>query len=94
MAPGAPAAIMTGRSIEMISGILGVLKAGGNYLPINPDAPVERIKYMLRDCRCSAALSDNKSISKIKSEIKFAGVIRITSYNVCYTKLLRKSRIR
>jgi amino acid adenylation domain-containing protein/non-ribosomal peptide synthase protein (TIGR01720 family) len=75
MAPGAPAAIMTGRSIEMISGILGVLKAGGNYLPINPDAPVERIKYMLRDCRCSAALSDNKSISKIKSEIKFAGVI-------------------
>ncbi|MFC2146114.1 amino acid adenylation domain-containing protein, partial [Acidobacteriota bacterium] len=41
--------IMINRSIEMIVGILGVLKAGGAYLPIDPGFPEERIKYMLKD---------------------------------------------
>ncbi|MCG8620153.1 MAG: amino acid adenylation domain-containing protein, partial [Desulfobacterales bacterium] len=37
------------RSPEMITGILGVLKAGGAYLPIDPDTPAERQAYMLAD---------------------------------------------
>ncbi|MCU0288184.1 MAG: amino acid adenylation domain-containing protein, partial [Acidobacteria bacterium] len=42
-------AIKIERSIEMIIGILGILKSGGAYLPIDPGYPVERINYMLRD---------------------------------------------
>src|SRR5690606_10754061 len=41
--------IMVERSIEMIVGIMAVLKAGGAYLPIDPLYPAERIKYMLAD---------------------------------------------
>ena len=41
--------IMLERSLEMIVGIMAVLKAGGAYLPISPDYPDERIKYMLED---------------------------------------------
>ncbi|MCU0285930.1 MAG: amino acid adenylation domain-containing protein, partial [Acidobacteria bacterium] len=41
--------IMIERSIEMIIGILGILKSGGAYLPIDPDYPQERIDYMLKD---------------------------------------------
>jgi amino acid adenylation domain-containing protein len=37
------------RSIEMIVGILGILKAGGCYVPIDPEYPSERIGYMLSD---------------------------------------------
>jgi len=37
------------RSIEMLVSILGVLKAGGAYLPIDPEYPEERIEYMLQD---------------------------------------------
>jgi amino acid adenylation domain-containing protein len=37
------------RSLEMIIGLLAVLKAGGAYLPIDPAYPEERIKYMLAD---------------------------------------------
>src|SRR5439155_12888104 len=35
--------------------IVGVLKAGGAYLPIEPDAPAERVKYLLADS-CAAAV--------------------------------------
>ncbi|UCH95062.1 MAG: amino acid adenylation domain-containing protein [Candidatus Aminicenantes bacterium] len=41
--------IMMERSIEMIIGILGILKARGAYLPIDPEYPQERITYMLKD---------------------------------------------
>jgi len=41
--------IMVERSIEMVIGILGMLKAGGAYLPIGTDYPRERIRYMLAD---------------------------------------------
>ena len=42
-------AIMVERSLEMMIGIMAVIKAGGAYLPISPDYPDERIKYMLQD---------------------------------------------
>jgi non-ribosomal peptide synthetase component F len=41
--------IMVERSVEMITGILGILEAGGAYLPIDPEYPEERIIYMLSD---------------------------------------------
>ncbi|GGA37501.1 surfactin synthase subunit 1 [Kroppenstedtia guangzhouensis] len=42
-------AVMMERSVEMIAVLLGVLKAGGAYLPIDPDYPEERVSFMLED---------------------------------------------
>ncbi|MGD2093142.1 MAG: amino acid adenylation domain-containing protein [Candidatus Aminicenantes bacterium] len=41
--------IMIGQSVEMIVGILGILKANGAYLPIDPQYPEEQKQYMLDD---------------------------------------------
>ncbi|MGD2089948.1 MAG: amino acid adenylation domain-containing protein [Candidatus Aminicenantes bacterium] len=41
--------IMVERSVEMIVGIFAIFKAGGAYLPIDPEYPQERIDYMLKD---------------------------------------------
>ncbi len=39
------------RSLELVVGLLGILKAGGCYLPLDPDYPKERIAVMLGDAR-------------------------------------------
>jgi tyrocidine synthetase-3 len=49
--------IMVERSLEMMIGILGILKAGGVYLPIDPDYPEERIQYVLEDSQTCLLLS-------------------------------------
>ncbi|MBB3113015.1 amino acid adenylation domain-containing protein/non-ribosomal peptide synthase protein (TIGR01720 family) [Paenibacillus phyllosphaerae] len=50
-------AIMMDRSPAMIVGILGIMKAGGAYLPIDPQLPVERKAYMLADSGAQAVLT-------------------------------------
>lgn len=46
------------KTIEALICILGVLKAGGTYLPIDTIYPDERIKYMLNDSSCSVLITD------------------------------------
>ncbi len=58
-------------SFELIIGILGVIKAGGAYLPIDLNYPVERINYMLRDSKAHILLTN----IEIDNEIKFNGEI-------------------
>lgn len=56
--------IMMERSPEMLAGVLGVLKAGGAYLPIDPDYPEERIRYMLEDSNAAVLLTDGNASDK------------------------------
>jgi tyrocidine synthetase-3 len=50
--------IMLERSLEMIIGILAILKTGGAYMPIDPDYPEERKQYMLKDSGTEILLKD------------------------------------
>ncbi|HLP48669.1 MAG TPA: condensation domain-containing protein, partial [Candidatus Kapabacteria bacterium] len=64
---GSIVGMMTGRSIEMIVGILGILKSGGAYLPIDPEYPQERIYYMLADSGAQLLVTNNdKEDEKVK----------------------------
>ncbi|NIM14724.1 MAG: amino acid adenylation domain-containing protein, partial [Candidatus Aminicenantes bacterium] len=63
--PGDIIGIILERSIEMILGILGILKAGGAYLPIDPEAPGERIDYMVRDSNARILVSEVSKVSKV-----------------------------
>ena len=50
-------AVRLERSIEMVVAILGILKAGAAYLPLDPDYPAARIAFMLEDARARRILT-------------------------------------
>jgi amino acid adenylation domain-containing protein/non-ribosomal peptide synthase protein (TIGR01720 family)/FkbM family methyltransferase len=45
------------RSIEMVIGLLAILKAGGSYVPLDPSSPLERLSFMLEDARMPVLLT-------------------------------------
>jgi amino acid adenylation domain-containing protein len=60
--------LMAERSIEMIVGILAILKFGGIYLPIDPDYPKERIAFMLSDSASKILVTTQDLSNEIKFE--------------------------
>jgi tyrocidine synthetase-3 len=51
-------AFMVSRSIEMVIGMLAIMKAGGAYLPVDSDYPPDRKKYMLKNSQVDLLLTD------------------------------------
>jgi amino acid adenylation domain-containing protein len=56
--------LMVQRSLEMMIGIIGILKSGGAYLPIDTEYPAERIKYMLEDSGTKILLTQKQYYKK------------------------------
>ena len=54
--------ISSTRSIEMIIGLLAILKAGKAYLPLDPENPPDRIKQLIRNAGIQTCLSLKKEI--------------------------------
>ncbi|WP_316520108.1 non-ribosomal peptide synthetase [Kitasatospora brasiliensis] len=46
------------RSVALVAGILGILRAGGAYLPLDPGYPAERLSFMLDDAAVKVVLAD------------------------------------
>ena len=53
-------ALITNRSIDMFIGVMGILKAGGSYLPIDSSYPAGRIQAMLEDSGASIVLTGDQ----------------------------------
>ncbi|MGN1299484.1 MAG: amino acid adenylation domain-containing protein [Candidatus Scatovivens sp.] len=62
--------IMVNRSLEMIIAILAVLKAGGTYIPIDPEYPQDRIEYMLNNSNAKLLLTFKNLENKVSFENK------------------------
>jgi len=71
--PSEPVCILVKRSIEMIMGILGILKAGCIYVPLNPKAPAERINYVLTDSGAKILLTRDESLKFVNSPSFLSG---------------------
>lgn len=50
-------AICVERSLEMVIGLLGILKAGAAYVPLDPSYPIERLRYIIEDCQADLLLT-------------------------------------
>ena len=57
--------IATERSLAMVIAILGVLKAGGAYLPLDPSYPAERLAFMIADAQLTILLSQSHLLTQL-----------------------------
>ncbi|ETW98427.1 MAG: hypothetical protein ETSY1_18755 [Candidatus Entotheonella factor] len=54
---GARVGLCMERSLDLLTGVLGILKAGGTYVPLDPHYPHERLVVMLHDAEVSLVLT-------------------------------------
>jgi amino acid adenylation domain-containing protein len=65
-------ALCVERGVDMVIGLLGILQAGGAYLPLEPTTPAERLAIILRDGRprvllTQRALADRLPVSQLRT---------------------------
>jgi len=83
-----PIALMTVRKPEMIVGMLGILKAGAAYVPINPDYPIERKKLILKDINtgllvtnCDIDFDTNVDIIDLRKEETYSAEGKVINHS-------------
>ena len=65
VAPNVLVALYIERGIDLIVGILGILKAGGGYLPIDASTPPPRVNWLLRDSGAGIALTTSSLAGRV-----------------------------
>ncbi|MDJ0897303.1 MAG: amino acid adenylation domain-containing protein [Xenococcus sp. MO_188.B8] len=63
--PGTLVALMMVRSLELIVAILGILKAGAVYVPLDPSYPQERLEWMIEDSQCPIIITQSDLIPNL-----------------------------
>jgi amino acid adenylation domain-containing protein len=82
-------AIVQDRTPSAIAAMLGTLKVGAGYAPVNPDFPVERLKFLLDDLRPHAVILDNDSRTEwIRSDVGLQCLISEPSEDVLKSRIL------
>jgi amino acid adenylation domain-containing protein/non-ribosomal peptide synthase protein (TIGR01720 family) len=69
--------IVAGRSEKMIVGLLGILKAGAAYVPIDAELPTERLRIILEDVSPKAVLFDAADTLSGMDDIKWPAIISL-----------------
>ncbi len=62
---GTLVALYVERSLEMVVGILGILKAGAAYVPMDPTYPADRVAFMLQDSAAPLLLTEDDLLAKL-----------------------------
>ncbi|HEU4323868.1 MAG TPA: amino acid adenylation domain-containing protein [Roseiflexaceae bacterium] len=62
---GVHVGICVERSLEMVIGLLGILKAGGTYVPLDPNYPRDRIAFMLEDTAAPVLVTQRRLLDEL-----------------------------
>ena len=57
------------RSVEMVVALLGIVKAGAAYLPLDPDLPAARLAFMLHDAKAPLVLTQAALHARLPQDI-------------------------
>lgn len=69
--------LIVNRSPSMITGIIGVMRAGAAYAPIEADTPIDRMKNMVEQCSAKVIVTDNSNYDFVNSHFEDYTVVNI-----------------
>jgi len=67
VAPDSLVGVCINRSFAMVVALLGILKAGSAYVPLDPAYPEQRLAFMLQDAQIGLVLTDSGSVTRLPS---------------------------
>ncbi|QED47028.1 non-ribosomal peptide synthase/polyketide synthase [Cytobacillus dafuensis] len=73
--PGDHVGIITGRKAETVAGLLGILKAGAAYVPMEPDYPKERVYYIQKQSHIKNIIMDEEALHLEKKLLQGTKII-------------------
>ncbi|MER2513276.1 MAG: non-ribosomal peptide synthase/polyketide synthase [Nitrosomonas ureae] len=79
--PGSRVGIAIERSIEMVAGLLATLKAGGTYVPLDPEYSRERLMHMVTDSQVMLLLTQSHIRERVP-EIEGNGVLELDTLDL------------
>lgn len=65
--PGDRVGVCARKSPATVAALLGAVKAGAAYVPLDPNAPKARLALIARDCECRALIVDEKSEKRLRA---------------------------
>ncbi|MGL5851573.1 MAG: amino acid adenylation domain-containing protein [Phycicoccus sp.] len=65
VAPGSLVGVCMGRTWHLVATLLGILRAGCAYVPLDPNYPTDRVRYMLDHSRVAAAIIDDGEAARL-----------------------------
>ena len=63
-------AVCAERSLELLVALLGVLKAGAAYLPLDPEYPADRLAFMLADAAAPVVLTQGSLRGQVPADVR------------------------
>lgn len=72
------------RGVEMVVGLLGIIKAGAAYVPLDPSYPQARLEYMLQDAAVSVVLTERR-LERLAREVAAESVQTVLSLDEALT---------
>jgi amino acid adenylation domain-containing protein len=63
--PEVRVALCLSRSADLLVGVLGILKAGGVYVPVDPEHPQDRLAFILADCAAAVAVTETALVDRL-----------------------------
>lgn len=79
-------AVVSERGLTWMAAVLGVLKAGGAYLPVEPHVPADRIATMLTRASCTLALTGTGSTATLDRALAAAPGTRVLSVEAAWAE--------
>lgn len=79
---GSPIAVLMNRSADLVSVLMGILKSGRAFIPLDPTLPINRLNLILKDARTKYIICDNKLEFSLDHKANFVDFYTIANYEI------------